>query len=315
MKSKLTFAISALFLFNIIVNAQIRVTTNNNVGIGNMTNPVSLLELENNKWMRLNSLTGTAGILFYKSGTSTATSVQYGGQLYYDGTLDQLRLGTVENNAFKESLDIKRSTGEVGMGISPLAGYQLYVKGKTMIWGDEFSYCTYNGNPYPRIIFNNNNYIYAELGAYPTTPVGQLGTTAHQWSQIRGVSIYANEVFLSSDARLKENIITIDKSLLKVSALRPVKYDFKPYEVPAGEPYKSEVEKINNRLKNRTGFLAQEVMEVMPEVVQYDAEDDAYYIDYAAIIPQLVGAMQEQQKQIQELKDAVELLKSGGIKN
>ncbi len=40
MKSKFTFAISALLLFNIIANAQIRVTTNNNVGIGNHKCPV-----------------------------------------------------------------------------------------------------------------------------------------------------------------------------------------------------------------------------------------------------------------------------------
>ncbi len=315
MKSKSTLVILTLLLLTVAVKAQIRVTTNNNVGIGNMTNPVSLLELENNKWIRLNPVTGTAGILFYKSGTSTATSVQYGGKLYYDGSIDELRLGTVENNTFKQALDIKRSTGEIGMGKSPMTGYQLYVNGKTMIEGQEFRFTASTTAPYPRIIFSSMHDIYAELRDYPSTPIGKLGLSTHQWSEIRGVSIYANGVYLSSDARLKENITTLDKSLSKVSSLRAVKYDFKPFEVPTEEPYKSDVEKINNRLKNRTGFLAQEVMEVMPEVVGYNEEDDAYYIDYAAIIPQLVGAMQEQQKQIQELRDEVQLLKSGGIKN
>ena len=220
MKSKTTLAILSFLLITFSVKAQIRVTTNNNVGIGNMTNPVSLLELENNKWIRLNPVTGTAGILFYKSGTSTSTSVQYGGKLYYDGSLDQLRLGTMENNTFREALDIKRSTGEIGMGISPIAGYQLYIKGKTMIWGDEFRYCKENGNPYPRIVFNNNSTAYAELGAYSTTPIGQLGTTAHQWSEIRGVSIYANGIEVYSDARLKESEIS-RKSRLRIMIRGP----------------------------------------------------------------------------------------------
>lgn len=86
-----------------------------NVGIGT-TAPTAKLELGDNQWIMLNALQGTAGINFYETGSKTATDVQYGGKIFYDGNSDTLRIVTRENNADKLGIAISRASGNVGIG-------------------------------------------------------------------------------------------------------------------------------------------------------------------------------------------------------
>lgn len=53
--------------------------------------------------------------------------------------------------------------------------------------------------------------------------------------------------------------------------------------------------------KSSFGFVAQEVLEVIPEMVD-TKEPDNYKISTGPLIPILVKAIQEQQEQIEELK-------------
>jgi hypothetical protein len=55
--------------------------------------------------------------------------------------------------------------------------------------------------------------------------------------------------------------------------------------------------------KHDIGIIAEEVGEVIPEVVAYeDNVKDAKSLDYARMVSVLVEAIKEQQKQIEELK-------------
>ena len=61
----------------------------------------------------------------------------------------------------------------------------------------------------------------------------------------------------------------------------------------------------------KCGFIAQEVREVIPEVVvELDDEDKTLSVDYSKITAYLVEAMQEQQHLIEELRSEIELLKN-----
>jgi hypothetical protein len=53
--------------------------------------------------------------------------------------------------------------------------------------------------------------------------------------------------------------------------------------------------------KRSIGVIAQEMLEVMPEVVSQD-EQGMYSVAYGNLVGVLVEAMKEQQKQIDELK-------------
>ena len=85
----------------------------------------------------------------------------------------------------------------------------------------------------------------------------------------------------SSDAALKEDIQTIENPLEKVQALRGVSYKWK------------------NTGKKDIGLVADEVEEVLPELV---VENEHKQMDYGHMIGLLVEAIKEQQKEIEELK-------------
>lgn len=91
----------------------------------------------------------------------------------------------------------------------------------------------------------------------------------------------------TSDARLKTNVETLTGSLDKVKGLRGVSFDWKATHVPD------------------IGFLAQEVEEVLPELVNID-DAGTLSVKYSNIVAVLVEAIKEQQAQIDELKEKVE---------
>jgi hypothetical protein len=98
-----------------------------------------------------------------------------------------------------------------------------------------------------------------------------------------------------SDQRVKENIRDAEEGLGVVTALHPVRFDFK--------------EGFGNNRKNQLGFIAQEIEQVFPEAVdvaakeETDDEDAEPYktVGAAALIPVLVKAIQEQQTIINDL--------------
>lgn len=89
----------------------------------------------------------------------------------------------------------------------------------------------------------------------------------------------------SSDMRLKEDIIDMPDSGLIVDALRPREFAFKV------EP--------NTRLR---GLIAQEVNEVLPEVVSYDPKKDWWGIDYGKLTPVLLREIQSLRARVAALE-------------
>jgi hypothetical protein len=119
--------------------------------------------------------------------------------------------------------------------------------------------------------------------------------------------IYSYAYLTPSDKRQKENIRPLSKSLDKVKALNGVKYDIKKeMYTKNGNAQKNgkenDDEYFEKERKDKIGFLAQDVFEVIPEVVVRDDSTGGYAIDYIKIIPILVEAMKEQQVQIAELQ-------------
>ena len=97
--------------------------------------------------------------------------------------------------------------------------------------------------------------------------------------------------FITSDYRLKVDVCELDDQLAAVMALRPVSYWMD------GEA--------------RLGLIAHEVQTHFPEAVrgEKDAVNEdgtpAYQsVEYTALIPALISAIQSQQRQIDELKSA-----------
>jgi hypothetical protein len=118
-------------------------------------------------------------------------------------------------------------------------------------------------------------------------------TTSSSYAMYVNGNIYATgDITAYSDRRKKTNITTIDNALNKVSQLRGVFYD-----------------KIDEVEKGRqTGVIAQEINEVLPEVVTYAADVDEYGVKYGNIVGVLIEAIKEQQQQIEDLKQQINYL-------
>jgi len=113
--------------------------------------------------------------------------------------------------------------------------------------------------------------------------------------------LYRDSEFTISDRRTKKNIQPLSDGLAKVMALNPVRFDLDIDKHPFCKNLKED-ELANT--KNHLGFIAQELKEIMPELVRYD-ENLAYYsiVNYEQMIAYLTLAIQEQQAVIVQ-KDA-----------
>jgi hypothetical protein len=101
-----------------------------------------------------------------------------------------------------------------------------------------------------------------------------------------------------SSRRWKKNIQTLDGALDKVLRLRGVSYDWKADD------------------KHDIGLIAEEVGQIVPEVVTYEDNGiDAKSVDYARLTALLIEAVKEQQKTIDELKSEVGELKAQSQKH
>ena len=113
---------------------------------------------------------------------------------------------------------------------------------------------------------------------------------------IQSASTTSLEFGTGSDERLKENIVDAPSQLEKILDLDVRQFDWKK----SGE--------------TEIGFVAQEVKKVLPNCAGEGGDDPSknpWTIFKAAFVPYLVSAIQDQQKQIEELKSEIEKLKGG----
>lgn len=120
-----------------------------------------------------------------------------------------------------------------------------------------------------------------------------LGRTAGRW----GTLFAANSTNISSDKRIKSNIIEYSNALERVMQLNPKIY-LKHLDQKQEDPGKKEI-----------GFIAQEVAKVIPEMVSIpENSEDLYGLYYNMLIPVLTKAIQEQQEKISASENRIEAL-------
>jgi len=141
------------------------------------------------------------------------------------------------------------------------------------------------------------------------TSAGQTGSTLY----VSG-SIYATGTITSgSDKRFKKNVNNIEGALDKVLSLNGVNYEWRtPDEIQSFSKQLSENEEEGLALTfpegKQIGLVAQDVEEIIPEIVFTD-EEGFKSVDYTKLGPVLIEAIKEQQKQIEALKKEIEVLK------
>ncbi len=133
-----------------------------------------------------------------------------------------------------------------------------------------------------------------------------IGTTGPSYKLDVNGQAHATCFPTSSDIRFKKNILPLENALEKVMALRGVQYEWNEFVNSVRDGYSLNVPII--------GMIAQEVEKIIPQIVGTwklnDEITDAKSLEYQRIVPYLVEAMKEQQKQIEQLKSDINYLKS-----
>ncbi len=132
----------------------------------------------------------------------------------------------------------------------------------------------------------------------PTTNnIYDIGTAEFRWDDIYAT----NGTIQTSDARLKKDIHETGYGLQHILRLRPVSFQWKKSSDPS----------------QHIGLLAQDLLEVIPEVVKthdFQMEEDGTIteikletlgVNYSNLIPVLIKAIQEQQEEINSLNERI----------
>jgi len=156
----------------------------------------------------------------------------------------------------------------------------------------------------PHVMFdgsgNGGMYVegYGRWLYYHYLPYNCIGINTSATSPSYGMyvsrGIYATENIVAySDRRAKENIITIDSALDKLLQMRGVYYN-----------------RIDDKTKKRQiGVIAQEVDEVLPEVVTYCDVNDEYGVAYGNLAGLFIESIKDQQKIIDKQTKEIDSLR------
>jgi hypothetical protein len=151
------------------------------------------------------------------------------------------------------------------------------------------------------------------IASFPYTGVGNQGYALRVGSIQGTTAEFSGDVTANtSDKRLKTNIVNIDSPLEKISKINGVYFNWNELA--------KELDEKNTEIRE-VGFIAQEVQEVLPEIikrapfdttmdesitdrVEYKSKSGEEYltIQYEKIVPLLVECIKELKSEIEELK-------------
>lgn len=138
---------------------------------------------------------------------------------------------------------------------------------------------------------NAGTAIYGDAGGSSSALAGFFYGNVTVTGLVNGVTVG------SSDARLKKDVNTEVGSLKVLQALRPVTYRWKDTTTVDGK-----------RIQH--GFIAQELQKVLPELVYENGRTGMLSVNYVAVVPLVVGAIQEQQRVISDQEARIAALEN-----
>jgi hypothetical protein len=216
--------------------------------------------------------------------------IQFGNDFpFFDTNLN----GSNFNDIFGDPQTVQIVAGFTGEGF-PSAGSCIKVGSIEYMYDDQVAIRFVNASLLPSI--DQSGWEYNTLGS----------------SSLRWRAVFATDgLYTTSDMRFKTNITPVKYGLNEVLQLNTFSYD-----------WKNDAKSLNPNIKQKKkiGFSAQQLLELIPEVVQEESilkdedgnirvvKDEKLAVNYSELIPVLVNAIQEQQKQIEELKAKIEIL-------
>ncbi|MGJ8683356.1 MAG: tail fiber domain-containing protein [Nonlabens sp.] len=260
---------------------KLRVSTNGNVGIGEM-NPTKILHLN----------TDSDGDGLRIEGTSTHADLTITNKI--------IDLNNQQNDGIT-SFSFSNST------VLELDNNQMFPRNNSIdnVNNDGFDLGIFNRHfrrVYTQAIHTNDNnangglrinigstggtnadYMFSDFAHFPVLDnVKDLGRNGNAWR-----NLYYQGAFQTSDRRKKKEIKTLNLGVNEILQMKTYQYQY-----------------INDpEERTHYGFMAQDLQDQIPALVNEGTDaEKSLAVNYTEIIPILVKAMQEQQKEIEELK-------------
>jgi len=204
-------------------------------------------------------------------------------------------VGNGHTDQMRSNALVVLKNGKTGIGTDSPVG-MLHITGNSSI-GIPQLYLQENGTDYARITFKNSNPGFWDVACYTQPFLGnnQSALFSFYYSNFganifslrgNGNAVLAGTLTQSSDERLKKNIEPLSHVLEKVLKISGYSYVWKD----SLRGYDTQI-----------GFIAQELEQQFPELVATD-EAGMKSVAYSNMVPVLLEAIKEQQKQIDELK-------------
>ena len=103
-----------------------------------------------------------------------------------------------------------------------------------------------------------------------------------------GTSTFAGTITENSSIALKENIFDLNTTLDKINRVRPVKYN-----------------KKTTKNKKEIGFIAEELAEIFPELVENDKDGNPASVNYTRAVTVLFDGFKQMYKELKEIKERI----------
>lgn len=150
----------------------------------------------------------------------------------------------------------------------------------------------FNTTLFGSVYMTGSNGHFMELNLGPSNPRisghgGQIVFYNTEESEFN--SIQVKNVYNYSDLRAKQNISKYNGGIDIVKKMKPVTYFFR------------QTSKLGSSKNKEIGLLAQDLEKILPNAVITDSEGHKL-INYTSLIPVLIDAIKDLQKQIDELK-------------
>ena len=169
----------------------------------------------------------------------------------------------------------------------------LYIRSSTNGAGAKIKFSDHAGGSYAQ----NGTIQYKHSDGLVTTTGGNSndgwivsGTETRTVFKVEGDIEATSEVYTSSDISLKDNIVTYENALDKVLAMRGVEYDRNDLDG-----------------KHEVGLIAQEVEEIIPELVG-ESRDGIKNVAYGKLTAVLIEAVKELKKENDALSARIQSL-------
>ena len=322
MKTKNTIWTILLSLTVMTVNAQLKVFNTGTVRAGNAAlNQTGTVLVDGYRPVIINGAdegitkqgnSGGWAFGFHAKGSSGTNRGGFG----FLGSADNLTYYYI-GNSYSSPVMVAEPIGEVGIGTTtPNAVLDIYRSSATSLLSDgikvhrpgqygtfafmtQFGSIAYFGSYYP------TSGVYGQIRFRQYGPSGtndalcistsgevSIGTTVENGFKFNvfGTTYCSSGSWSGSDLRFKKNVQPIQNALEKVMKLNGKSYEFKVEEFP----------EFHFNETTNYGFVAQELLEVLPEAVKLDSSEH-YSVNYDMIIPVLAEAIKEQNKRIDSL--------------